>query len=140
VDFDYLTRTLRMEEGVKKCAYKDHLGLDTIGIGFLVDASVKGAGIPDVVMNFWLETLLRECVDSLIREIQVWSILPDNVQNALVLMRYQLGMPRLRGFKKMLIAIELGNWQDAAAEALDSKWAKQTPARADRVAALMMGD
>lgn len=140
MNFDFIKKTLEYEEGKKPCVYKDTKGLDTIGIGFLVDKAVPGAGVPESVMNFWLETLIRECIDDLAKEIVSWSLLPDHVQNALTLMRYQLGMPRLNGFKKMLMAVELGDFVVAAEEAIDSKWAKQTPARAHRVAAMMMGD
>ena len=37
-------------------------------------------------------------------------------------------------FKKMKAALERGDFEAAAAEMLDSRWARQTPNRADREA------
>ena len=54
-------------------------------------------------------------------------------------MAYQMGVPRVMGFKRMLAALERKDWQRAADEALDSRWAEQTPARAQRVALKMHG-
>ena len=47
-------------------------------------------------------------------------------------MAYQIGVNGLLKFKKMISAIEFGDWEEAERQALDSKWAKQTPARAHR--------
>ena len=39
----------------------------------------------------------------------------------------------------MRAAIAAGDWDEAAAEALDSRWAAQTGSRADEIAALLRG-
>ena len=46
---------------------------------------------------------------------------------------YNMGVPRLMGFKRMLAAVERGDWPRAKVEALDSKWAEQVPNRAAKV-------
>ena len=46
---------------------------------------------------------------------------------------FQLGAPRLSAFKKMLAGLEAGDNDIAAFELLDSKFAKQVPARAARL-------
>jgi lysozyme len=50
-------------------------------------------------------------------------------------MCFNLGMPRLRQFRNMLAALEAGDFETAAREALDSRWAGQVGARAERIAA-----
>ena len=50
-------------------------------------------------------------------------------------MAYQLGYPRLRKFKKMRKAVQNKEWALAEIEALNSQWARQTPGRAQVVAA-----
>jgi lysozyme len=50
-------------------------------------------------------------------------------------MCFNLGIARLRGFKKMLAAMQAGDVETAAKEMLDSTWAKQVGARAHRLAA-----
>ena len=54
-------------------------------------------------------------------------------------MGYQLGLNRLLGFKRMLAALERGDYRAASDEMLDSKWAiSDTPARARRLAQMML--
>ena len=60
-----------------------------------------------------------------------------NRRAALVAMVFQLGMPTVLKFKKMLAALEQGNWLEAADQALDSRWARQTPSRAKWVAEIL---
>ena len=55
-------------------------------------------------------------------------------------MAYQLGVNGVGNFSKMLNALESGDRETAAIEALDSKWATQTPERAERVANMIGGD
>jgi len=52
-------------------------------------------------------------------------------------MAFNLGQPRLAGFKKLRAAVLAGDWDLAAAEALDSRWASQIGRRAVEVAALL---
>jgi lysozyme len=51
-------------------------------------------------------------------------------------MALNLGWPRLSAFRNMLAALQAMDYATAAREALDSKWAKQVGARAERIAAL----
>ena len=48
-------------------------------------------------------------------------------------MLFNLGGPRLKKFKKLREAVAAENWQEAAAQMLDSKWAEQVPNRANRL-------
>ena len=50
-------------------------------------------------------------------------------QDALTNMCFNIGINRLLGFKKMLKAMEEGNWQEARKQALDSRWAVQVKGR-----------
>jgi lysozyme len=52
-------------------------------------------------------------------------------------MAFQLGRARLGKFVRFIGAVHLGKWDEAAAELLDSKAAKQTPARYQQLAAMM---
>ena len=62
-----------------------------------------------------------------------WEELPEEMQHVLVNMAFQLGQTGLSKFKNLKVAIEDYQWQRAAEEMLDSRWAKQTPARAQRL-------
>ena len=62
-----------------------------------------------------------------------------NGARAIVLlsMAYQMGVGGLLKFRKMLAAIEDNDWPEAEKQALDSRWAKQTPDRAKRHAEIL---
>ena len=60
-------------------------------------------------------------------------------RHALVSMAFNLGGPRLAGFTRLRAAVRRGDWQAAAAEALDSRWATQTGHRATEIAAMLRG-
>jgi lysozyme len=49
-------------------------------------------------------------------------------------MTYNLGMTRLLGFKKMLEAFADADFEEAALQMIDSKWADQVGKRADTLA------
>ena len=52
-------------------------------------------------------------------------------------MAYQLGVEGVMKFKKMIAALQNGDYDRAADEMADSLWAKQTPSRAQRLMTLM---
>ncbi len=139
MNFAVLKAILEDEEGRIVHGYHDHKGFLTIGVGHLIDER-RGGGLSDKVINIILDDDVSDCITDLVRTIPNWAVLPDNVQEALTLMRFQLGLEGLRGFTLMLAAIAREDWHAAADEGLDSKWAREdTPGRAYRVAALMRG-
>lgn len=56
------------------------------------------------------------------------------VQKILIHMAFQLGVSGVCKFHNTLAAIQRESWSEAADQMLDSKWAKQTPKRANRLA------
>jgi len=62
-----------------------------------------------------------------------WDDLPQEVQHILVNMCFQLGQRGLSNFKQMGKAIEESDWGKASVEMMDSRWASQTPERAERL-------
>lgn len=61
----------------------------------------------------------------------------EDRQSIIISMAYQMGIKGVLGFGNMWSAIRKGDWDKAADEALDSRWARQTPARAHRHATVM---
>lgn len=127
------------DEGWRPHVYDDTLGFQTIGYGFLVDAR-RGAGLPRHIADAWLDWLIVETGKALDARIPWWRHQPEDVQRALVNMAYQLGVSGLLNFRKMLSALQVGDRAEAARQALDSRWARQTPNRANRVAAMIRGN
>ena len=134
---------LKLEEGFRDYAYDDANGMKvsapqgelTFGYGFTFP-------LGEATSERLLAIKLREHEADLSRRMQTdrstfLDELPIGAWAVLVDMAYNLGVPRLMGFEKMLAAIERMDWKAAAAEVLDSRYARQVPNRAERNALLL---
>lgn len=128
-----LLQEIEEEEGFRACAYKDHLGYWTIGIGTLIDAR-KGGGISKEAAYFMVGEKIASIEDGFDRYIPWWRTLNDVRQRVLISMAYQMGVSGVLKFKNTLKKIQSGDYDGAKAGMLNSLWAKQTPARARRLA------
>ena len=132
---------LKIDEGVEYKIYEDHLGYPTFGVGHLILESDEEFGRP--VGTPVTEERVRACferdLDTSIGECRtlygegIFRDLPDEVQQILVNMMFNMGRPRLSGFKKLNAAIEAGDWTEAAKEGRDSRWYDQVTNRAERL-------
>ena len=134
--FHELTADLKRDEGFVRHAYQDHLGFWTIGIGRLIDKRRDG-GISEAEAEHLLGNDIKAVIVDLDRSCPWWTALSDPRQRALANMCFNLGLSRLLGFRKMLAALEAGDFAGAATEALDSRWARQVGDRAQRIATLL---
>ena len=120
------------DEGVELKPYKDHLGNWTIGVGRNLD---------DVGVSYAEAILMLENDITRARteaESFWWYEGLDPVRrDVVVMMLFQLGGPRFRGFKNTIEAISKGNWLGAKTEMLNSLWANQVPKRAKKLALMM---
>ena len=62
-----------------------------------------------------------------------WNTLPGEAQQIIANMMFNMGRPRLSKFKGMKAGVDARDWNRAADEMLDSRWAKQVPNRANRL-------
>ncbi len=152
-DRETLVNKIAEHEGVVLEPYRDSLGINTIGIG----RNLEGRGIADyelMHMNKTLEEILdtgltkkeayylcNNDIDivekELVKQKPIVVELNEARQMCLVDMGFNLGIPRLMKFKKMWEAIERQDFEWAAAEMLNSRWAKQVGRRADNLAKVM---
>jgi len=120
-------------EGIRLKPYLDTVGKWTIGVGR--NLSDKGISREEAMM------LLYNDIDDVLREIEkripFWSRLSDARQMVLADMAFNLGVSGLLGFKKMLAALEDGDYETARCEMLASKWARQVKGRALKLARMM---
>lgn len=135
-DLVKLTAQLRQDEGVRACAYQDHLGYLTIGVGRLIDER-KSGGLSAKEIDYLLANDIADRISGLQRALPWFAHLDDARQGVLINMAFQLGLGGLMGFANTLKLIERGDYRRAAEEMLRSKWASQTPARAWRLAKQM---
>lgn len=127
---------LKRDEGCVLHAYRDSLGYLTIGVGRLVDER-KGGGISQAEADMLLDNDIGSC-RAAIEDCLPWAVKLDEVRFAvLVSMAFQMGIAGLLQFKQTLGHVELGEYDAAAQGMLSSRWAKQTPERAGRLAEMM---
>ena len=117
---------IKHHEGFVEHVYDDSLGIPTIGYGFAIKDLVLEEDLCDEILLRKLRILGR----SVMSKFPFFDSLPSDCKTVLMEMCYQLGVTGVSKFKKALKAMEDGDWEKAADEMLDSKWAKQTPNRA----------
>ena len=132
---DLKTQLLR-EEGAESCAYQDSLGYWTIGVGRLID-SRKGGGLSNEEIDLLLDNDIKRNYEAVLKALPWMEKLNDARQAVLIGMAFQMGLKGLLQFKLMLGSVEDGQYVEAAAEMVKSRWAMQTPARAYRLASQM---
>jgi lysozyme len=130
------TKQIKRHEGFVSNAYKDSLGLLTIGYGRLIDKS-KGGGISESEAEYLLANDVNGVYEALNRSIPSFKTLNEPRQAVLLNMAFQMGVHGLMQFKSTLNLIEIGDYDAAADNMLKSLWASQTPNRAKEMATQM---
>jgi lysozyme len=133
MDVKALTNELVRDEGMRTKPYLCTAGKLTIGVG----RNIEEVGITEDEARYLLENDIRRVEGELDQAFPWWRQLSDRRQRALANMAFNLGLGRLRKFRKCLAALEAGDYDEAAAEALNSAWAAQVGARAQRIAAMI---
>lgn len=139
MDTDKLREQLETDEGVVYEVYKDHLGYPTFGIGHLIiesDPEYKcEVGTP--VSKERVEEAFDEDIQKVLRGcFKLYSDfekLPEEAQQIIANMMFNLGYPRLSKFKRMKAGVDAKDWNRAADEMVDSTWYKQVGDRAKRL-------
>jgi lysozyme len=128
-----LMADLRRDEGLRLKPYVDTTGHISIGYGRnLTDIGITRAEA---------EAMLRE--DTLRHVMELEALLPwvkslDAVrQRAMGNLAFNLGLPSLLKFKTFLGHMERGEFKAAAVALLQSRYAQQVGARADRIAVMV---
>lgn len=135
-----LIENIKAHEGFRYHIYKDSLGKATIGYGFLVaalspdelklnggKAEPMSCEVAEKILNLKVVRLRKrvlECLPCLASK-------PQNVQDTLIEMAYQLGLAGLMGFRHTLSCIEAGDYAQAAKNLKASLLYRQTPKRVE---------
>ena len=140
MNIDRVRKQLEIDEGVVYEIYNDHLGYPTFGIGHLVRKTDPEYGFavghsvdPERVQEAFEADLTVACSECSILYASDWDQFPDEVQEILVNMLFNLGRTRLNKFKKMNAALRNRDWNTAAIEGRDSLWYRQVSNRAERL-------
>ena len=123
---------IKKHEGLRLKPYKCTAGKLTIGYG----RNLEDNGISQYEAEQMLFNDIQNCYAECIK-LSCWNKLNETRQAVLIDMCYNLGITRLKQFKKMLAALEVGAYNRASAEMLDSKWAREVKTRATELAEIM---
>jgi len=136
MDIEALKNQLILHEGLKLEPYECTAGKLTIGVG----RNIEDIGITEDEARYLLDNdILRVC-DELDRNLPWWRDLSDARQRVLVDMVFNLGISRFMQFQNTIAAIESGDYETAAGEMLDSRWADQVGNRAKTLSRMMRED
>jgi len=139
MDIEKLREQLKIDEGCVYEIYNDHLGYATFGIGHLVLESDPeyGADIGTPVSDDRVIEAFEQDVQTVLSDCAVlypdFDELPEEVQQVIANMMFNLGRPRLSAFKGMKAGVDARDWNEAADQMVDSRWYRQVGARAERL-------
>jgi|TARA_R100000234_G_C4928444_1_gene147364 lysozyme len=125
---------LMLHEGLELKPYQCTADKTTIGVG----RNLQDVGITEDEAKY----LLQNDIDRILKEVEHWSFLEklNEPRQAVILdMVFNMGVTRFNAntWVKTFAAIQNEEWEKAANEMLDSKWAKQVGQRAIRLSQMM---
>ena len=139
MNIEQLRKQLELDEGVKYEIYNDHLGYATFGVGHLVLESDPEYGSElgtSISESRVIEAFEQDC-ENVLRDCNIlyenFDDLPEEVQQIVANMMFNMGRPRLSKFKGMKRGVDAEDWNAAADEMVDSAWYRQVPNRAERL-------
>lgn len=124
---------LLQHESFRQFPYTDTTGHLTIGIG----RNLVDRGITQSEALFLLDDDIVYFNSKLLHFLPFFIHLSENRQIALINMCFNLGVQGFLGFKGMILALESHDYNRAAQEMLDSKWAEQVGERAVQLSNIM---
>lgn len=147
MDLPTLQKILIKHEGVRLKVYDDAnaaaivpgytlIGHPTIGCGRALD--VNG-----ISRREWMMMLNQDIISiyrDLDRSFPWFRKLSETRRIVLISMAFNLGVHGVKAFRRMVSALALSQFTMAAAEMLNSEWAKQVPERALELSTMMKTD
>ena len=128
-----LQALLIRHEGMRLKPYTDSVGKLTIGVGRNLDD--KAISEEEAIML--LNRDIADAIHDVRRVCSVYDQLSPSRQMVLVSMAFNMGYTRLNGFVHFLNALHQADYDQAADEMLNSKWAGQVGMRANELADMM---
>ena len=133
MDIDRLIAQLKVHEGVRDKVYLDTEGIETIGVG----RNLRDKGLSEDEIDYLLQNDISEFKSGVQDTWSWWDNLDDVRQRVVVDMAFNMGLGGLSKFNKTLGHIENGEYEEAASEMLNSRWAEQVGRRANILSEMM---
>lgn len=131
--FKQLKDHIKEYEGLSNVLYKCTSNKVSIGYG----RNLEDVGISKDEAEYLLKNDIDIALDEVSEHFDIPN-LPEPAQIVLVDMCFNMGISRLLNFRNMIKAMEQDDWDKAADELLDSKYAAQTKRRARMNASLLI--
>ena len=129
-------KLLKLHEGYRQYPYTDSLGIVTIGYG----RNLESRGLTESEATYLLEQDVDQAEEYLHKGYDYYYELSGERKAVMIDMMVNLGATRLRSFRKMHEALEDQDYEVAALEMLDSKWARQVGTRAITLSKIMQSN
>lgn len=124
---------IKKHEGLSLSLYKCPSGKQTIGYGH----NIEDRGVSEEVAELLLEQDTQIAYKQVRNAVKCFDTLKEARQYVLIDMCFNMGITKLMTFKKMLSALDKGDYKTASKEMLNSKWATQVKSRANYLACVM---
>jgi len=136
---DDLKARIKKHEGFRDVMYKDSLGFATIGYGHLIlptDNYVDGKQYSKEDLDKVFDKDFQNALDNANKLMSGYDLV-NQAKEVICEMVFQLGIGGVSKFKNMWKALEKEDYYTASQEMLDSRWARQTPKRAEDLSNIM---
>tara|TARA_R110000824_G_scaffold278282_2_gene466440 strand:+ start:7287 stop:7724 length:438 start_codon:yes stop_codon:yes gene_type:complete len=140
MNYDKLLESVKKHEGFRNSVYNDTLGKRTVGYGHLCVEDHWEDNKP--YDKKYLEEILEKDLQYAINQGEGMCQdlkISDDAKFLIIEMIFQLGSAGVQKFRKMWSSLKEDppNYKEASIQMLDSRWAKQTPNRAQEMAGHM---
>jgi len=149
IEMDTLFLEIKSDEGSKNFVYFCSEQHPTTGVGHRIrdtdpeanletfdvfaDDVPEAQCISDERVRELFETDVAVAIETCEKIYSNWDELPQEAKHVLCNMSFQLGEGTLRKFKGMNAAVAEQDFAEMAKQMIDSRWARQTPERAQRL-------
>lgn len=123
-----LIEQLRIHEGVREKVYLCSAGYETIGVGRNISES--GLGLSSDEIDYLLSNDIKRCQQEMEFNFDWFKELDDVRRDAMINLCFNIGVTSLKKFSKAIAAMNVHDYETAAMEFLDSRWASQVGTRA----------
>jgi len=130
-----LKERIKEHEGYCETVYEDTLGFETGGYGHKI---IPGEDIP-TDRSGWealFESDFQRAVDGAENILSGYDI-AEEAREVIIEMVFQMGEAGVSKFKNALAHLKEQRYNSCASEMLNSRWANQTPNRAEALASIM---
>ncbi|MEC8325875.1 MAG: glycoside hydrolase family protein [Pseudomonadota bacterium] len=128
-----LKQQIMQHEGLEQTAYQCSAGKTSIGYGRNLDDK----GISQQEAEYLLENDLIYFTDAIERVVNL-QYCNEPRKSVLINMAFNMGLNDFLDFKKTIAFVEVGDFEMAAVEMLDSLWASQVGERAEMLSEQML--